>query len=123
MSAIWIAFLLTTIDGDTFRARIQLWPGTYAETAIRIRNIDTPELHGHCDRERKLAMQATGALERLLKSSPTLFLSEVAPDKYGNRYLATVSLTNHVDVAGEMLKRGFAVSYDGKGPRRSWCAP
>ena len=120
--AVWVAVVVSVTDGDTVRVRMALWPEVTIETAVRLRGIDTPELHGHCERERKLALDARAALARML-TGQQVSLSEVTPDKYGGRVLARVSTVNGADVAGDLLKRGLAVSYSGRGPRRNWCAP
>ena len=36
------------IDGDTFEARVRVWPGLEVNTKVRLRNVDAPELHAHC---------------------------------------------------------------------------
>lgn len=120
MTALWLVFVLSITDGDTFRARVQVWPGQTIETAIRIAGIDTPELHGKCEREKKRAGEARDALTTLLKNR-SVFLSHVAPDKYGGRYLASVQTADGVDVAGELLRRGLAASYTGRGPKHDFC--
>ena len=66
-------------------------------------------------------MQAHEALTTLIKDR-TVFLSEVEADKYGQRFVAAVQTAEGVDVAGELLKRGLAASYEGKGPKHDWCA-
>jgi endonuclease YncB( thermonuclease family) len=45
----------------------------------------------------------------------------VEPDKFGGRYLATVQTAEGVDVAGDLLRRGLAASYKGRGPKHNWC--
>src|SRR5688500_17296733 len=37
------AEVLRVLDGDTFEARVQLWPGLAITTRVRLRGIDTPE--------------------------------------------------------------------------------
>lgn len=122
MTAVWRAFVLSTTDGDTFRARVSLWPDVSTETSIRIAGIDTPELRGKCPQEKKLAAEAQEALTALLKGR-TVFLSHVEPDKYGGRFLASVQTTDGVDVGGELLKRGLAAPYVGRGAKKDWCTP
>lgn len=120
MIAIWVIFVLSITDGDTFRGRVQLWPEITIETSIRIADIDTPELRGKCAQEKKLAVEARDALSGLLLNH-SVFLSHVEPDKYGGRSLAIVRTADGVDVGGELLKRGLAASYSGKGLKHNWC--
>lgn len=120
LSALWMCFVLSTVDGDTFTARCQLWPSLTIETSVRIAGIDTPELRGACPAEKQQALAARDALTELLKGR-SVFLSRVEPDKYGNRFVATVHTADGVDVGGELLKRGLAASYTGKGPKHDFC--
>ena len=120
LEAMWVCFVLAVIDGDTFTARCQTWPQHHIETSIRLVGIDTPELRGKCTQERKLANEARDALTELLKDR-TVYLSRMEPDKYGGRFLASVHTADGVDVSGELLKRGLAVSYSGKGTKHDFC--
>ena len=122
MTALWLAVVLSITDGDTFRTRVTVWPEQTIETSIRIVCIDTPELRGKCEKEKQLAVEAREALAGLLRNRP-VFLSHIEPDKYVGRYLATVQTAEHVDVAGELLKRGLAASYDWRGKKHNWCGP
>ena len=57
MTGPFLALLLAVTDGDTFRARLEVWPGVEVVTAVRLRGIDTPEIKGKCPAE-KAAAQA-----------------------------------------------------------------
>ena len=121
LEAVWTCLVLAVIDGDTFTARCQTWPQYYVETSIRIVGIDTPELRGRCEKEKKLAAEARNVLAELLPLQQSVLLSHVEPDKYGGRFLASVRTADGVDVGGELLKRGLAVSYSGKGMKHDFC--
>ena len=54
----FLALVLSVTDGDTFRARVEVWPGMEVQTAVRILGIDTPELHGKCQEEKDAAVRA-----------------------------------------------------------------
>src|ERR1700680_2374477 len=43
------AEVVHVIDGDTFEARVAVWPGIEIKTKVRLRGIDAPELHARCD--------------------------------------------------------------------------
>jgi endonuclease YncB( thermonuclease family) len=45
------AEVVHVIDGDTFEARVAVWPGIEIKTKVRLRGIDAPELHARCDDE------------------------------------------------------------------------
>jgi endonuclease YncB( thermonuclease family) len=40
--------VLTTIDGNTFEARVHLWPGLDLTKRLQLRGIDAPELKAQC---------------------------------------------------------------------------
>ena len=54
------------IDGDTFEARVNLWPGLDVTTRVRLRGIDAPEMKARCDEERIKAEAARDALRAIL---------------------------------------------------------
>ncbi len=81
--------LIRVIDGNSFIARIEVWPYTEVTTTIRLAGVDAPEIRGGCDREKELAQKAKAFTSQWLESTP-LFLTDIKPDKYNNRYIATV---------------------------------
>ncbi len=113
------AQVLRVIDGDTFEARVRIWPGMDVTTRVRLRGIDAPELRARCEAERAQAMAARDALARLLAQGD-VGVAEVGQDKYGGRVDASVSTAATQDVSDAMLAGGFARAYHG-GRRRSWC--
>ncbi len=52
------ADVIRVIDGDTFEARVRVWPGMDVTTKVRLRGIDAAELHARCDAERTKALAA-----------------------------------------------------------------
>ena len=60
------AEVLRVIDGDTFEARVHVWPGLDITTKVRLRGIDAPELKAHCPAERAMAEAARDALRDML---------------------------------------------------------
>jgi micrococcal nuclease len=113
------AQVLRVLDGDTFEARVNIWPGVDVTTRVRLRRIDAPEMHARCDDERRGAMAAREALARIL-SEGGVGVTRVGQDKYGGRVDADVSTARTPDVAEALLARGLARRYDG-GRRGSWC--
>ncbi len=113
------ARVLRVIDGDTFEARVRIWPGMDVTTRVRLRGIDAPELHARCAAERKGALAARDALARLLAQGG-VGVTDVGQDKYGGRVDASVSTGTTPNVSQAMLAGGFARAYHG-GRRRSWC--
>jgi len=116
---VYPAEVLRIIDGDTFEARVRVWPGLDVDTKVRLRGIDAAELRARCDDERVKAQAARAALETILAEGGVA-VSQVGIDKYGGRVDAAVSTRSTADVSAAMLNGGWARSYDG-GRRGSWC--
>lgn len=89
-------------DGDTI-----WWQGE----KIRIADIDTPELNGRCEAERRRAIAARDRLVTLLNAGPVT-IRRVGTDRYG-RTLAYVG-----DVGEQLVREGRASRWP---QRRNWC--
>lgn len=113
------AEVLRVIDGDTFEARVRVWPGLDITTKVRLRGIDAPEMHARCESERTNAIASRDALARLLNEG-SVGIARVTQDKYGGRVDAEVSTAATGDVAKALLAGGKARAYSG-GRRMSWC--
>src|ERR1700691_4314325 len=113
------AEVIRVIDGDTFEARVRVWPGLDVDTKIRLRDVDAAELHARCAGELAQAQAARTALEAMLADGG-VGISGVGVDKDGGRVDAAVSTRNTADVSAALLKGGNARSYGG-GKRGSWC--
>jgi endonuclease YncB( thermonuclease family) len=93
------AEVLRVIDGDTFEARVHVWPGLDITTKIRLRGVDAPELKARCPAERAMAEAARDALRGMLAEG-TVGVSAVTPDKYGGRVVADASTRSLASVSG-----------------------
>lgn len=113
------AEVLRVIDGDTFEARVRVWPGMGVTMRVRLRGIDAPELNARCADERVKALAARDALTRILAQG-AVGVAQIGRDKYGGRVDADVSTAQTADVSAVMLAGGFARAYTG-GRRGSWC--
>ena len=111
--------VLRIIDGDTFEARVRVWPGLDVDTKVRLRGIDAAELHARCADELAQAQAARAALQTILADGGVT-ISRVGVDKYGGRVDATIATRHTPDVSAALLNGGFARAYDG-GKRGSWC--
>jgi len=111
---------IRTIDGDTFEARVHLWPGLDLNTRVRLRGIDAPELKAACPQELQMAEAATDALRGLLgEGEVTIF--NIGLDKYSGRVVADAATKRTGNVSAALLAAGHARSYNG-GHRSGWCA-
>ena len=119
LRAAYPAEVVRVIDGDTFEARVRVWPGMEATTRVRLRGIDAPEMKARCEDERVGAVAARDALVRMLAEG-AVAITNVGQDKYGGRVDADVSTGKTANVSGALLDLGLARRYDG-GRRESWC--
>jgi endonuclease YncB( thermonuclease family) len=74
------AEVIRVIDGDTFEARVRIWPGQDVTTKVRLRGIDAPEMQARCRDEETMALAAREALAAILAQGG-VGVSKVAPDK------------------------------------------
>jgi micrococcal nuclease len=107
------------VDGDTFDARVNVWPGIDISTRVRLRGIDAPEIKARCSDEQARAQAARDALARMLAEG-AVGIFGVTPDKYGGRVLADASTRQTADVSAALLQAGLARPYAG-GRRQHWC--
>lgn len=119
MRVAYSAEVLRVLDGDTFEARVVLWPGLSTTTRVRLRGVDAPELKARCDRERAKAEAAHDRLRNILDQGE-VGISRVTLDKYGGRVVADASTHATPDIAAALLDAGVVRRYGG-GHRDGWC--
>ena len=108
-------------DGDTFRADLDEIGSDlfYKNIGIRIAGIDTPEIRGKCDKEKKLARAAKRMLKELLNKG-AVSLRDCKRGKYF-RIVCRVK-AGGVEVSRVLLDKELAVPYDGGKKRKGyWC--
>lgn len=109
------------IDGDTFVGDVLLADKSeIMSVKIRLRNVDTPELHGNCDTEIKRAKYAKQRLGELIPAGSTVEIKNVKNDKYAGRIDANVYDSANRDVGKVLIKENVGRAYNG-GKRKSWC--
>jgi endonuclease YncB( thermonuclease family) len=113
------AEVLRVNDGDTFEARVHVWPGMQVTTKVRLRGIDAAELRAQCAEEYRLATAARDALSRMLAEGGVT-IGRIDFDKYGGRVVANAATRNTPDISDALLKTGYVRAYDG-GRRDGWC--
>src|SRR5262245_24969370 len=99
----YAADLLRVIDGDTFEARVHVWPGLDLTTKVRLRGIDAPEMKARCPGEQGKAEAARAALRAILVETD-LTVFRVGLDKYGGRVLADAATSRTPDVSQALLQ-------------------
>lgn len=112
--------VIRTIDGDTFEARVHLWPGLDLTTRVRLRGIDAPELKAACAQELQMAEAAGAALRRLLGEGEVAIYN-IGPDKFNGRVVADAATRRTDNVSAALIATGHVRSY-GRGRRSGWCA-
>ena len=113
------AEVLRILDGDTFEARVHIWPGVDVTTKVRLRGIDAPELKARCAEEYAKAVEARDALKAILAGGGVT-ISRVTFDKYGGRVVADASTHATPNISDALLKSGLARGYSG-GRRETRC--
>ncbi len=99
-------------DGDTFKINLNCSLAVYCEKVpVRVRGVDTPEIKGKTEREKKLAQKAKEFTKNFLSQEP-INLSDCSRDKYF-RLLCNVKNGQGKDLARELIKHNLGYSYDG----------
>ena len=99
-------------DGDTFKINLNCSLAVYCEKVpVRVRGVDTPEIKGKTEREKKLAQKAKEFTKEFLSVRP-VSLSNCGRDKYF-RLLCDVKNGEGKDLAKELIKRDFGYAYQG----------
>ncbi len=108
-------------DGDTFYIKMTGLPPELQRIGVRVRGIDTAEMKGKCEVEKRTAAGAKLYTTRMLKlSGNKVILQGLKWDKYGGRVDADVYLMNGQKLADNMIMQGYARPYNG-GKRAGWC--
>ena len=106
------AQIVSVHDGDTFTVNMVGWPEVVGKKiGIRIKGIDTPELHDKRAEMRAKAMIARTFTCLKLKSASVITLQNLSRDKYFR--LDADVLVDGQDLGKMLLERKLAVPYDG----------
>lgn len=107
-------------DGDTFKINMKSWPAVVGKNLpVRVRGIDTPEIHGKCLHEKIMARLAREEAEIKLMYGGLVELDNIQRGKYF-RLVADVYVDGE-SLGERLIRKGLARPYDGKGKRESWC--
>lgn len=109
------------VDGDTFSGQVLLADSdTEISVRVRLRNVDTPEIHGACDAEIKQAQYAKQRLGEIIPVGTVVELKNIKDDKYLGRIDANVFDSAGRDVGNVLVAERVGRSYNG-GKRSGWC--
>ena len=115
------ARVLSVYDGDTLKVEAGIWPGLTWRGNVRVDGVDTPEIRGACDEEKRLARVARDFVRDLLLEE-TVTLVDVDFGKYGGRVAAHVLLPDGSRLDALLIETGHGRPYDGT-TREGWCPP
>jgi len=93
-------------DGDTFNL------------AFRLAHIDTPEIKGECEKEKRLAIKAKEYTKKFLLGSEKLVLTVIGTGYYGRPLVEVRSKLGYLNQ--QLLDNELAVQYE-KGKKADWC--
>ncbi|HHK74569.1 MAG TPA: nuclease [Rhizobiales bacterium] len=114
-----LGYLERVVDGDTIHARALIWLHQEVRVTVRLKGVDTPELHGRCAREIAMARRARRFTANWLAGGP-IRLTRIKQGKYGGRVIAKIANAKGQDLGRALLNEGLARPYGGA-KRRSWC--
>ena len=118
--SVQVAKVISVYDGDTFKVDIEGYPEIVGKgISVRVNGIDTPEIKGKCDAEKKLAIKAKQLTERLLFNAKRVVLKEIKRGKYF-RIVANVDIDDQ-DLGEVLIQEGVAVPYWGGKKAYTWC--
>ena len=104
--------IASVYDGDTFKINLNCSLAVYCEKVpVRVRGVDTAEIKGKTEREKKNAQKAKAFTKEFLAQEP-ISLSNCGRDKYF-RLLCDVTNGQGQDLAKELIKRDLGYSYQG----------
>lgn len=104
--------VIKVYDGDTITvaSKLNSNDSTIYRFSVRLLGIDSPEIKGKSETEKRLAKQSRDALYEFIYGK-IVKLENVTTEKYG-RILANV-ICDGINVSTWMLDNKFAISYDG----------
>lgn len=106
--------VIKVYDGDTVTIATRLpHDETIYRFSVRLRGIDSPEIHGKTENEKALAVKSRDALSQLIYHK-TILIKNIEYEKYG-RLLADIYLMDtETSINQWMLDQKYAVPYDGR---------
>lgn len=118
--AVSVAKVISVYDGDSFKVDIEGYPEIIGKSiGVRVNGIDTPEIKGKCDAEKKLALKAKKITEILLLNAKKIVLTEMKRGKYF-RIVADVNIDGN-NLGEVLVQEGVALPYSGGKKTHKWC--
>ena len=114
-----VAIVTDAYDGDTLNVEANIWPDLAWIGSVRVLGVDTPEIAGECDREKRWAIASRNYVRNLFIDE-TVYLTGIENDRYGGRVLANLYLEDGRSLADLLIEGNYGRAYDG-GERGDWC--
>lgn len=105
------------VDGDTVVIDWPTIPFNMNKVPIRIKGIDTAEIHSKCEKEKSFGQDAKTFLTYWIDQK-NVIISNCSPDKF-SRWDCDIQYKDQ-DVAATMITNGFARPYHGE-KKIPWC--
>jgi endonuclease YncB( thermonuclease family) len=86
---------------------------------VRIAGIDTPEILGECEQEKKLASKARNFVNTVLNNAQEIDLHEI--ERGENFNLVAKIIANGKNLSELLLKNEFALPQDDPPKKQNWC--
>ena len=112
------ARVLSVYDGDTVRVEATMWPGLTWTGSVRVEGVDTPEIRGKCEEEKRKAVAAREFVRQ--RVGKRVVLMNVKKGKYAGRVVARVRLADGSDLTELLIQAKLGRPYTG-GRRQGWC--
>jgi endonuclease YncB( thermonuclease family) len=111
--------VVRVIDGDTVAVRAHVWPDQVITTAVRLLDIDTPELRGRCEAEVAAAERARAFVaDAVQRAGGRLWLRDVVLGKYAGRVIGRLMTPQGEDIGEALIQGGLAVPYSERNAQR-----
>jgi endonuclease YncB( thermonuclease family) len=112
--------VVSVYDGDTINVRAEIWPDIFWEGAIRLNNIDTPEIgwRAECPQEAALAYEAKALMEEYARGQVLIVNPKLG--KFAGRVIADIMTLEGIFLDDMLIGAGLAREYHG-GRREGWC--
>lgn len=115
----FLAEVVRVLDGDTVEVHAHIWPDQVVRTAVRLADIDTPELRGRCEAEEAAARRARDRVQDMVtQAGGRLWLRDVRLGKYAGRVLGTLWTADGLDLGRDLVSAGLAVPYEQRRDQR-----
>ena len=86
---------------------------------VRLAGIETPEILGKCEREKKLAADARNYVNTILENAKDIELHDIERGEHFN--LVARIMANGKNVADMLVKEHFAVPAPNPSSKTDWC--